>query len=98
MFVIPGFFSLIQMSANPKTPLVSGSRPPSHQQQGGPSRSNIDQVKQQVESVKDVMKENIDRAIDRGADIDALNARSQQLDDDARLFKYVSRGEHDHLY
>jgi len=67
-----------------KTPLVGKG-----QQYRSPNES-IDRVKYQVEQVKDVMRENIDKAIERGENIDALDDKSQQLEADSRIFKYKS--------
>ncbi len=66
-----------------------GSKTPLVNKGGAPNRENIDRVKNQVDQVKEVMRDNIDRAIIRGGDLDDLDSRSQQLEADSRIFKSV---------
>ena len=72
-----------------KTPLVGGGGAPGRAGAGAPNREAIDRVRGQVDSVKDVMRDNIDRAIQRGESIEDLGNKSQQLDADAHLFRCV---------
>lgn len=52
--------------------------------------ANPEQVRRQVEQVKDVLRDNLDLAIERGANLDQLSDHSQQIEADARTFKQRS--------
>jgi len=60
-----------------KTPLVP---------RGSDHPDNLDRVRNQVDEIKVVMKDNINRAITRGEDLDELGDKSRQLEEDARVF------------
>ena len=53
------------------------------------SDDSLQRVKAQVSEVQDVMSQNMQAAIDRGENLNALNERTDQLEYDSRNFKYV---------
>jgi len=65
---------------NQKTPLVSGIG----------NRDALDRARRDVDEVTGIMRDNINKAIERGESINDLDSRSQQLEADSQVFKYVS--------
>jgi len=55
------------------------------------SQDKLIEVKKQTDAVITIMKENIDKTIRRGEDLERLEARAIELDTNARIFQQQSK-------
>ena len=65
---------------------------------GGGSADNIDHVKSQIEDVKGVMVQNIEKVLERGEKIELLVDKTDRLNQQAFKFESSSRNLRRHLY